>query len=261
MSLAQEIARRMLAQRAATKPQLVATGKAPALSPKLTPKRPALAQAAPPALINKPVAVAAKPAEQADYSKIVIINAGPRVVSGAAAHTRLREPYNQTPAVEAPEQQATRRRVEPWPSPPPARPIAPLLSVFREMSDAEARACGVLPDGELLDDWKDAERRSAPYVVPPRTEPDLAEVYRALPEVFGPGDALPPLPTLAPGFRGSCKAINPATGRQCALLAHHTKPHRHGNTEFLYAAAPNQQSFHRRDLIDQAATRSNSEAS
>jgi len=58
---------------------------------------------------------------------------------------------------------------------------------------------------------------------------------------------------------GSCKAINPDTGRQCALLAGHTKPHRHGTTEFITSARPGQQHFSRRDALDrQASSRSGS---
>jgi len=64
---------------------------------------------------------------------------------------------------------------------------------------------------------------------------------------------------VAPGApRGSCKAINAETGRQCCLLAGHTKPHRHGSTDFTRVAAPGQQHFSRRDALDVfAASRSN----
>jgi hypothetical protein len=60
------------------------------------------------------------------------------------------------------------------------------------------------------------------------------------------------------GPRGSCKAINAETGRQCALLAGHTKPHRHGSTEFTRVATPGQASFSRRDALDALATRHDS---
>lgn len=56
---------------------------------------------------------------------------------------------------------------------------------------------------------------------------------------------------------GSCKAINPETGRQCGLLAGHTKPHRHGNTEFRAGAAPGQRHFTQRDALDRYATSRN----
>ena len=65
----------------------------------------------------------------------------------------------------------------------------------------------------------------------------------------------PPVPG---GPRGSCKAINAETGRQCALLAGHTKPHRHGSTEFTRVATPGQASFSRRDALDALATRHDS---
>lgn len=76
---------------------------------------------------------------------------------------------------------------------------------------------------------------------------------------------LNPLPTPPPPpvnlagplvARGSCKAINPETGRQCALLAGHAPKtkHRHGRTEFAFGAAPEQTSFTRRERLDQLAS-------
>ncbi len=65
------------------------------------------------------------------------------------------------------------------------------------------------------------------------------------------------LPT-PPLSRGSCKAINPDTGRQCALPSHaSTMPHRHGSTSFMREAAPGQTRFTRRDAIDSAAVATN----
>ena len=57
--------------------------------------------------------------------------------------------------------------------------------------------------------------------------------------------------------RGSCKAINPVTGRQCALLSGHTKPHRHGSTEFHLAAVPGQR-IARREELELAASATHS---
>jgi hypothetical protein len=53
---------------------------------------------------------------------------------------------------------------------------------------------------------------------------------------------------------GSCKAVNPATGIRCALLNGHTKPHRHGSTEFQFGAAPGETHFSRRSVLDRHAT-------
>lgn len=54
--------------------------------------------------------------------------------------------------------------------------------------------------------------------------------------------------------RGSCKAVNAETGRQCALLAGHTCAHRHGRTDFWRCAEPGTTSFSRRDALDVAGT-------
>jgi hypothetical protein len=88
--------------------------------------------------------------------------------------------------------------------------------------------------------------------VPPRPELDLVKSLEALPL---PQPA-PPMPYPPPGtsFRGSCKARNPATGIQCALLAGHTKLHCHGSTEFRFGAQPGASAFPRRDALEQAAT-------
>jgi len=70
--------------------------------------------------------------------------------------------------------------------------------------------------------------------------------------------AAPPSPIAAPLVaRGSCKAINPDTGRQCALLASHAGAHRHGSTSFAREAAPGQTRFTRRDSLDSAAVATN----
>lgn len=85
--------------------------------------------------------------------------------------------------------------------------------------------------------------------VPPRAELDLVKSLEALP--LPVPAAAPPAPVLT--GRGSCKARNPATGIQCALLAGHTKLHRHGSTEFRFGAAPGTSAFPRRDALEEAA--------
>lgn len=87
--------------------------------------------------------------------------------------------------------------------------------------------------------------------VPPRPELDLAKGLEALP-LPAPPPAPPPAPASTTS-RGSCKARNPATGIQCALLAGHTKLHRHGSTEFRFGAAPGASAFPRRDALEEAA--------
>lgn len=101
--------------------------------------------------------------------------------------------------------------------------------------------------------------RPAQAALPPRSEPDIRELVEAFapPPVTPP----PPPPVLKSGWRGSCTAINPDTGRQCCLLAGHTKLHRHGATEFLLSAAPGQTHFRRRAALDELAARRNGVAS
>ncbi|MDP2270935.1 MAG: hypothetical protein Q8K32_09410 [Archangium sp.] len=103
-----------------------------------------------------------------------------------------------------------------------------------------------------------------PFIAPrPELEFDLVKSLEALPLPVPVAPAEPPrlAPNLNTGFRGSCKAINAYTGKQCALLAGHTTAHRHGATAFVRVAAPDQKSFHRRDLLDRAAHTNPNEAS
>lgn len=90
-------------------------------------------------------------------------------------------------------------------------------------------------------------RKLAPAVRPERIEarPVAAELAKRAP---------PSAVAAPPATRGSCKAINADTGRQCALLAGHTSAHRHGRTEFWLVAEPGQTSFRKRDALDAAAT-------
>lgn len=142
--------------------------------------------------------------------------------------------------------------LDPPPSPPERVPMAERR---RRITEGVARRNAPVPP-----------EPKAPYItppplpaVPPRPELDLAKGLEALPLPSSSGpDRLPPNP--ATGFRGSCKAINADTGKQCALLVGHTTAHRHGQTAFFRIATPNQKSFTRRELIDSAATRSTPEA-
>lgn len=97
---------------------------------------------------------------------------------------------------------------------------------------------------------------------PPATSP-LNATREVAPEPLPMPTPPRPPPARLPAVRlegrplvavGSCKAINPDTGRQCALLHGHTKAHRHGSTEFRYSAAPGQKSFTRRDALDRLAS-------
>lgn len=87
--------------------------------------------------------------------------------------------------------------------------------------------------------------------VPPRPELEL-DLVRSLEALPLPAQPPAPPPPVLTG-RGSCKARNPATGIQCALLAGHTKLHRHGSTEFRFGAAPGTSAFPRRDALEKAA--------
>lgn len=96
--------------------------------------------------------------------------------------------------------------------------------------------------------------RSAPYNPPRREEPDIT----ALVETFTPPPVTPPVPpaVVAPGFRGSCKALCATTGRQCRLPAHPKEPDRHRNERgpFFRTAAPGTTSFPLRQALFDAAT-------
>lgn len=65
-----------------------------------------------------------------------------------------------------------------------------------------------------------------------------------------PTEAPVPAPTRT---TGSCKALNPSTGRQCALPAGHQLPHRHGSTPFMRAATPGEAAS-AREHLDRLAT-------
>lgn len=102
------------------------------------------------------------------------------------------------------------------------------------------------------------ERPPALPPVPPRPELEfnLVKGLEAVPLPAAPAEPERLAPNLATGFRGSCKAVNADTGKQCALLAGHTTSHRHGQTAFIRVAHVDQKSFTRRDLLDAAASAS-----
>lgn len=106
--------------------------------------------------------------------------------------------------------------------------------------------------------WREeALAKMAPATVapPPPAPPVAAPVALPSPRPSPPPAA--PVSLAGPLVsRGSCKAINPETGRQCALLAGHTKLHRHGSTEFRFGAEPGQ-TFKRRDALDRLASSRN----
>lgn len=83
---------------------------------------------------------------------------------------------------------------------------------------------------------RSAPRASPPIVLPPR-------------ELEVP---LPP-PVLQPGWKGPCKAVNAATGRQCALLHGHEGHHRHGSTAFVTLALSDADVARARARLDDAA--------
>lgn len=130
-------------------------------------------------------------------------------------------------------------------TPPPRAVRVPIVA----QKPAQAPAKVGTPVAERL--------RSAPLHVPPRSEPDLVEVYRSLPEVFGPVAVTTPTsaPVVAGRARGSCKAVDAATGRQCKLPQHpeHPEQHRHERGMFHRVAAPGTTSFPLREALDLAA--------
>ena len=137
---------------------------------------------------------------------------------------------------------------------PAKAPVAPPQRPVRVAIAAHKPAQPVVKIGTPI---AEPLRRSAPVYVPPRSEPDLVELYRSLPEVFGEPAPLPvTTPTSATGrARGSCKAVDAVTGRQCKLPHHpeHPEQHRHERGMFHRVAAPGTTSFPLREALDLAA--------
>lgn len=138
------------------------------------------------------------------------------------------------------------------PAPTPARPAAPAPSSAPRGASSNAAF------EAKREKWREAAlaQASAPRREPRAgradLEPEVIERMLAPPPAPPPPKAVGVTEPLV--SRGSCKAINPDTGRQCALLNGHTKPHRHGSTEFVIAAAPGQRHFARRDRLEQFAS-------
>ena len=85
-------------------------------------------------------------------------------------------------------------------------------------------------------------------------EPPAAPAVAPPPVVVLP-EAPPPVRTSAPvRFTGPCRCVSAVTGRQCALLAGHAGPHRHGRTTFVAVAAPGQSRFPRREALEEAGS-------
>lgn len=137
-----------------------------------------------------------------------------------------------------------------WPKPPPVQPMAPILPV-RELSDAEARARGILPDGELFDDVIEADARlrgvevfGEPLPPPP---PIAAPLSRAV-ELAAAASADKQAQAAAleaqraeleakARWKSPCKAVDAGTGLPCGLLQGHTVAHRHARGEFVRVAS------------------------
>lgn len=190
------------------------------------------------ARLGKPVTAPASiptPAQPLEPGRVEYVPMAERRARIAEGHARRNAPSNA--AFEAKREQwraeALRKAREPAPPPAPVTSSAPkrvepvcehrYLTVYPIADRVESRcsSCGALLGSS------------------PRTAPVTpVSVQRGAP-------------------RGSCKAINAETGRQCALLAGHTKPHRHGSTDFVRVATPGQSSFARRDALDALAAASN----
>ena len=157
---------------------------------------------------------------------------------------RLGQPLTAPASIPAPAQPLEPGRVE----------LAPVSMAERRARIAAGHARRNAPSNAEFEakreQWRAEALRKAREPSPPRPTPVSSSVPKP---VEAPP---PPVPASHVGSltsRGSCKAINPDTGRQCALLAGHTKPHRHGSTEFTRVAAPGQQHFGRRDALDALA--------
>lgn len=64
-----------------------------------------------------------------------------------------------------------------------------------------------------------------------------------------------PPPAPLPGWSTSCKAVNAATGRQCALLHGHPGAHRHGSTRFVAVVLDDAALARAKARLDEAAQR------
>lgn len=93
---------------------------------------------------------------------------------------------------------------------------------------------------------------SRPPVPPrPELEVDLAKGLKALPLPSAPKLGLDA--TATGSWKGSCKAVDAATGRACKLPAHPGEVHRSERGPFVRVAAPGATSFPLRQALEHAA--------
>lgn len=76
---------------------------------------------------------------------------------------------------------------------------------------------------------------------------------QAAADVLPPHPPDPPAPL--PGWSTSCKAVDAATGRQCALLHGHPGAHRHGSTRFVAVVLDDADLARAKARLDEAAQR------
>lgn len=119
-------------------------------------------------------------------------------------------------------------------------------AIARRMLAAREAPARAAPQTNRENYKRPSERRPATPPAPPRASPPIVLPPREL-EV-----PLPP-PVLQAGWKGSCKAVNAATGRQCALLHGHEGHHRHGSTAFVTLALSDADVARARARLDDAA--------
>lgn len=141
-----------------------------------------------------------------------------------------------------------------WPKPPEVQLVDPSLPLVRvrELSDEEARARGILPDGELLVDLEEAaeKQRAAGIEVhgeplpPPRPTPAppsaaivaAASVAEEKAAVAAELEAKRAEIEASAKWKGQCKAIDARNGLRCGLLHGHTVDHRSARGAFTTVA-------------------------
>lgn len=161
---------------------------------------------------------------------------------------RLGQPLTAPASIPAPAQPLEPGRVE----------LAPVSMAERRARIAAGHARRNAPSNAEFEAKREQWRAEALRKAREPSPPPPALVTSSVPKpVEAPPPAAPASHVGSLTSRGSCKAINAETGRQCALLAGHTKPHRHGSTEFVRVATPGQSSFARRDALDALAAASN----
>lgn len=144
-----------------------------------------------------------------------------------------RAPARAEPAVQTNHPPLARRRGR------PRSKLDKALAEARSQVRQERLDAAGLPAGEMLREMAHAELRTAEPSLPPTPQPP--------PE--------PQAPAARPGWRGPCKAVNAATGRQCGLLHGHPGAHRHGSTPFVTVAITDDDITRARARMDAAAQR------